>query len=187
MRSSRQVFEDIKQEVRVGLTSEFHENFRRKAFFDRPWKPRGEGGWKSSRKRAQRGSLLLVTGKLRRSLKGQVMPSGVSFTSAMPYASLHNEGFNGEVTVSQHTRKETTAIRLVKGKRGLKRKRVKVRSHKVRSFKRRLRMPQRRFVGNHPKVEELIQRIVTKHIDLWREELNARLRRAERPRQSLIK
>ena len=59
MRSSRQVFEDIKQEVRVGLTAEFHENFRRKAFFDRPWKPRGEGGWKSSRKRAQRGSLLL--------------------------------------------------------------------------------------------------------------------------------
>ena len=169
------------------LTSEFHENFRRKAFFDRPWKPRKESGWKSSRRKSQRGSLLLVTGKLRRSLKSQVTSSGVAFSSAMPYASMHNEGFDGQITVPQHTRKETTAIRLVKGKRGLKRKRVKVRSHKVRSFKRRLRMPQRRFVGNHPKVEELIQRIVTKHVDLWREELNARIRRAERPHQSLIK
>lgn len=187
MRSSRQVYEEIREEMRVGLTAEFHENFRRKAFFDQPWKPRKESGWKSSRRKSPRGTLLVATGKLRRSLKAQTTASGVLFTSAMPYASMHNEGFSGEVTVPQHTRKATTAIRLVKGKRGLQRKRVHVRAHQVRSFKRFVRIPERRFVGNHSKVEELIQRIVTKHVDLWREELNARLRRAERSHQSLIK
>ena len=38
--------------MRVGLTAEFHENFRRKAFFDQPWKPRKESGWKSSRRKS---------------------------------------------------------------------------------------------------------------------------------------
>lgn len=54
MRSSRQVYEEIREEMRVGLTAEFHENFRRKAFFDQPWKPRKESGWKSSRRKSPR-------------------------------------------------------------------------------------------------------------------------------------
>ena len=54
MRSSRQVFEEIREEMRVGLTAEFPENFRRKAFFDQPWKPRKESGWKSSRRKSPR-------------------------------------------------------------------------------------------------------------------------------------
>ena len=180
MRSSRQVFQAIKEEMRVELTSEFHENFRRKAFFDRPWKPRKESGWKSSRRKSQRGSLLLVTGKLRRSLKSQVTSSGVAFSSAMPYASMHNEGFDGQITVPQHMRKETTSLRLIKGKRGLKRQRVKVRAHRVRSFKRRLHVPERRFVGNHPKVEQLIHHIIDKQVELYRGELDAHLRRHTR-------
>ena len=52
MRSSRQVYEEIREEMRVGLTAEFHENFRRKAFFDQPWKPRKESGWKSSSRKS---------------------------------------------------------------------------------------------------------------------------------------
>lgn len=176
MRSSRQVFHDIKEEMRVELLSEFHDNFRRKAFFDRPWKPRKEAGWKSS-KRGKRGSLLLVTGKLRRSLKAHVTSEGVTFTSAMPYAAMHNEGYEGEVTVPQHTRKASKAIRLVRGKQGLKRQRVAVRAHKVRSFRRFVRVPERRFVGNHPEVERRIQRIITKQVELYRGELDAYLQR----------
>ena len=164
----------------MGLTAEFHENFRRKAFFDQPWKPRKESGWKSSRRKSPRGTLLVATGKLRRSLKAQTTASGVLFTSVMPYASMHNEGFSGEVTVPQHTRKATTAIRLVKGKRGLQRKRVHVRAHQVRSFKRFVRIPERRFVGNHFKVEALIHRIIDKQIELYRGELDAHLRRSSR-------
>lgn len=59
----------------MGLTAEFHENFRRKAFFDQPWKPRKESGWKSSRRKSPRGMLLVATGKLRRSLKAQTTAS----------------------------------------------------------------------------------------------------------------
>ena len=76
MRSSRQVYEEIREEMRVGLTAEFHENFRRKAFFDQPWKPRKESGWKSSRRKSPRSTLLVATGKLRRSLKAQKTASG---------------------------------------------------------------------------------------------------------------
>lgn len=167
--------------MRVGLHAEFHENFRRKAFFDQPWKPRGDSGWKKAGKnRSERGSLLLVTGKLRRSLRAQATPTGVSFSSAMPYASIHNEGFEGWVNVPQHTRRETTAIRLVKGKRQLKRQKVRVRAHKVGSYKKFVRMPQRRFVGNHPEVEKLVRRIIDRQVEAFRGELDAHLRRHER-------
>ena len=53
---------DIKRKIlndlRVELSDEFDRNFQRKAFFDRPWPPRKLG---------KKGSLLMVTGKLRRS------------------------------------------------------------------------------------------------------------------------
>ena len=52
---------DIKRKIlndlRVELSDEFDRNFQRKAFFDKSWPPRKMNG---------KGSLLMVTGKLRR-------------------------------------------------------------------------------------------------------------------------
>ena len=87
---------DIISDMRVELSEEFDRNFTRKAFFTEKWKKR--------RSPNALGSLLVVTGSLRRSIQAKETPDGVKFTSNQPYATLHNEGGKGSVTVKQHTR-----------------------------------------------------------------------------------
>lgn len=74
----------LMNDIKVELQDEFDKNFERKAFFDRPWKPRTEY--------TTRGSLLLVTGTLRRSISAKVEGMRVVFLSSVGYASVHNEG-----------------------------------------------------------------------------------------------
>ncbi len=71
-------------DIRVELTDEFDKNFERKAFFSQKWKPR--------KNPAARGSLLNVSGALRRSIKAEETANGVRFSSQVRYASAHNEG-----------------------------------------------------------------------------------------------
>lgn len=54
---------DILKDMRVELSEEFDKNFQRKAFFTDAWKPRKD-------KKAL-GSLLVVTGAMRRSIKAR--------------------------------------------------------------------------------------------------------------------
>lgn len=74
---------DILEDMRVELSDEFDRNFERKGFFSDKWKPRAHD--------YPRGSLLMVTGAMRRSTQGEVSGNGVRFTSSEPYTSLHNE------------------------------------------------------------------------------------------------
>lgn len=74
----------LMNDIKVELQDEFDKNFERKAFFDRSWKPRTEY--------TTRGSLLLVTGTLRRSISAKVEGMRVVFLSSVEYASVHNEG-----------------------------------------------------------------------------------------------
>ncbi len=74
---------NILNDMRVELVEEFDRNFERKAFFTRKWKPRRIN---------RRGSLLIVSGALRDSIKAVVKGNGVAFTSNVPYAVAHNEG-----------------------------------------------------------------------------------------------
>ena len=66
---------DILKDMRVELTDEFDKNFQRKAFFTDAWKPRKD-------KKAL-GSLLVVTGAMRRSIKSEVVNHGVRFSSSL--------------------------------------------------------------------------------------------------------
>ena len=86
----------ILQDLRVELTDEFDRNFERKAFFGNRWKPRRSEG---------RGTLLLVTGTLRRSIRSSVVGDGVRFTSQVPYATVHNEGGTIAQNVRAHQRR----------------------------------------------------------------------------------
>lgn len=77
--------------LRVELLEEFGENFRRKAFFDRPWPER--------KMPAGRGTLLWVTGRMRRSLACHIVRrSALFFSSDTPYFSIHNRGGTVPVT-----------------------------------------------------------------------------------------
>ncbi len=113
---------DILSDMRVELSDEFDRNFERKAFFSDKWKPRAHD--------YPRGSLLVVTGAMRRSTRGEVSGDGVRFTSSEPYTTLHNEGGNGYKQVKSHTRRSK------KGK-----------TYTVSTHKRKFNMPQRQFIG----------------------------------------
>ena len=67
----------ILNDLRVELSEEFDRNFQRKAFFDRPWPPRKMNG---------KGSLLMVTGKLRRSIRCRVDAVSVVWETSERYA-----------------------------------------------------------------------------------------------------
>lgn len=139
---SEQLKRNILSDIRVELTEEFDRNFERKAFFDKRWPKR--------RYNNPKGSLLMVTGTLRRSIRSTTSRNGVRFTSAVPYAAIHNEGGSGTKTVRSHTRR---------GKGG--------KTHAVRAHSRRFKIPERRFIGDHPRVHDIINNVVKDNIEAF--------------------
>ena len=130
---------NILSDMRVELTEEFDKNFERKAFFTDKWKQRANTKAK--------GSLLLVTGTLRRSIKSEVRGNGVRFSSAVPYASIHNEGGKGLKGVRGHTRRSK------KGK-----------SYPVKAHSRKFNIPQRQFIGDGKRTQEIIKGVIYDNI-----------------------
>lgn len=129
----QQIKRDILNDMRVELADEFDKNFDRKAFFSEKWKPRARDYGK--------GSLLMVTGTMRRSIHAEVTENGVRFTSAVPYAAIHNEGGKGTLQVRQHTRTNKKS-----GK-----------TYTVKAHSRKFKMPKRQFVGDGTRTREIIK------------------------------
>lgn len=125
--------------MRVELSDEFDKNFDRKAFFTKKWKRRAYPNAK--------GSLLMVTGTMRRSVKAEVKGNGVRFSSAVPYAAIHNEGGKGTKQVRQHSRTSK------KGKQCT-----------VKAHTRKFNMPQRQFVGDGKQTQEIIKGVIADNI-----------------------
>lgn len=142
---------NIISDLRVELSDEFDRNFQRKAFFTDRWKKR--------RNPNARGSLLVVTGTLRRSIQGSETPDGVRFTSNVTYATIHNEGGKGSVTVRKHQRKR------------------KGNTHNVRQHMRKVNMPQRQFVGDGKETQRIIQSVIDHNIQQYNNELTKALRK----------
>lgn len=134
-----QLKRNILDDMRVELSDEFDKNFDRKAFFSKKWKRRADPNAK--------GSLLMVTGTMRRSVKAEVKGDGVRFSSAVPYAAIHNEGGKGTKQVRQYTRTSR------KGKQ-----------YTVKAHTRKFNMPQRQFVGDAPRTQEIIKGVIADNI-----------------------
>ena len=130
---------NILSDMRVELSDEFDKNFERKAFFTKKWKRRANPDAK--------GSLLMVTGTMRRSIKAEARNNGVRFTSAVPYAAIHNEGGTGTKSVRQHTRTSK------KGKQYI-----------VKAHTRKFTMPQRQFIGDGQRTQEIIRDVIADNI-----------------------
>lgn len=146
MRNAQQLKKDIISDMRVELAEEFDRNFTRKAFFTKKWKKRKDPN--------ALGSLLVVTGSLRRSIQAKETPDGVRFTSNQPYATVHNEGAKGSVTVRQHTRKSK------KGK-----------SYTVRQHNRAVNVPQRQFVGDGNDTQRIIKNVIDDNLEQYNQEI----------------
>ena len=139
MMDGEQLKRNILKDMRTELADEFDKNFDRKAFFTKKWKRRANPDAK--------GSLLMVTGTMRRSVKAEVKVNGVRFSSAVPYAAIHNEGGTGTKHVRQHTRTSK------KGK-----------TYTVKAHTRKFTMPQRQFVGDGKRTQEIIKGVIADNV-----------------------
>lgn len=141
----------ILRKLKPRLTREFKENFRRKAFFDKPWQDRKD--------KEALGSLLIVSGALRRSIQSQITNDGIRFTSNVPYASAHNEGVRGRIAIKSHSRRSR------KGK-----------VHPVKAHSKQVNLPQRQFIGDHSKVRSIIKEIIDEELEAFNQELLQQLK-----------
>ena len=144
---------DILSDMRVDLSEEFDRNFERKAFFSDKWKPRAHN--------YPRGSLLMVSSTLRRSVKAgaETLEDGVRFSSAVPYASLHNEGGTGYKMVRAHSRRSK-----------------KNNVYTVRAHQRKFNMPQRQFIGDGPETQRIIREAIDRNLKQFNLQLTDFLR-----------
>lgn len=172
----------ILTDLKVELTEEFDRNFERKAFFSKPWPQRLLEG---------RGSLLLQTGKLRRSIRAQVTNNSVSWSSSEPYAAIHNEG--GTITVTAKMKRYFWAkfyelAGKVRHKKDGSTSRSSMRLSKQAEFYRNLalmkvgskiRIPQRQFLGDAPEVHACIERVCQNRCKDIETELYSALKKGE--------
>lgn len=131
-------------DIKVELYEEFDLNFGRKAFFSDKWKQRAFP--------TSRGSLMAVSNALRRSINAEVTRNGVRFTSAMPYATAHNEG--AKITVTARMKKFFW----------YKYKSTKQEMWKFLALKKIgsvIELPERRFIGDGPDTARLIETVIT--------------------------
>lgn len=142
------------RDAHVKLNSMFKDNFREQGFFGNKW-----AATKVSKTNNRgRGSILIVTGAMRRSIRSSIRGTSVVFTSNLPYTALHNEGGAYTQNVRAHTR--------ISKKTG--------RSHVVKAHSRTGFMPQRQFIGNHPKVQQALAEIVYKNLGEYMKNLAAK-------------
>jgi phage gpG-like protein len=154
-------------DLRVDLSDEFDRNFERKSFFGRMWSQRRSGG---------RGSLLLASGRLRRSLRSRVQGDRIVFTSDAPYAGLHNEGGTIRVTAKMKryfwarfyelSGKVRVNVRTRTVRRSSQKYSIESEYYKSLALMRvgsRIRMPERRFIGNAPEVQAAVKRVADRH------------------------
>lgn len=148
----QQIKRNILNDMRVSLTEEFDKNFQRKAFFTQRWKPRAN--------KAANGSLLIVTGTLRRSIHSSVSTNGVRFTSDVPYAAVHNEGGTGFMTVRAHNRRTPSG------------KIAQVRAHQ-----RKVNIPQRQFIGGGTQTSNIIKNVISDNLQQFNLQLTKLLQK----------
>ena len=165
-----QIMTKLLTEIKVELADEFDRNFARKAFFSRPCKQR--------RNADAKGSLLMVSGHLRRSLRSAVKGQNIVFSSSLPYASIHNEGGTLRVTAKmkkyfwyKYSQASGSMKTLKSGKRSTSQRNLRL-SREAEMWKAmalmkvgsKITIPERRFIGSAPEVKQAVKRVADKWI-----------------------
>lgn len=144
----------------------FKERFIAQNWVDtntRPWKQRKQARRRNRRQRA----ILTKTGRLRRSIRKITVTEVYALIGTdVPYAQAHNEGFSGTVTVQQHqrtkTKKEKSNYRTRSGDIRSRTRKVKDTGNTstVKTHTRKMRIPQRKFMGISPVLDTRIERMM---------------------------
>ncbi len=161
-------FRELLQAVKTAAADAFDQNIENKSFFG--------DKWKEVKHPVKRGSLMMRTGAPRRGNKAIVTGSSISFYNSQPHAALHNEG--GSITVTAAMKKffwakyYQAAGKVKQKKTGGITKASEQHNADADYWKSmalmkvgaKLTIPQRRWIGHHPKVDELIKQQVDKTI-----------------------
>ena len=150
----------ILTDTKVKLTETFDRNFERKAFFD--------DKWANTLIPNRRGSLMMRTGTLRRSIRSNIEGTTIRWTSSVPYADIQNNG--GEVEITAKMKRYFwamyyKAIGTAKGRKGATQKVFSVEAEhwKALALKKvgdKLKIPKRQFIGDHTEVKRMVNDIV---------------------------
>lgn len=156
----------ILSDIRVELSDEFDRNFERKGFFSKAW---------PKRQLEEHGSLLLQTGKLRRSIRATVSDRSVTWSSSEPYAAIHNEG--GTITVTPKMKRFFWAkfyelAGKVRYRKDGQTSKASVKVSRQAEFYRnmalmkigsKITIPQRQFLGDAPEIHKGVESICKRH------------------------
>jgi phage gpG-like protein len=138
-------------------------NFSKERFVRKNWVDKSVTAWKArkpspewhseaQKKAASRGSLMVKSGRLKRSIrKIKVTRNSVTIGTDVPYAEPHNEGaiINQTVNVKSHSRKRKGRSETVKAHRR----------------KRKITLPKRQFIGESAVLLRRVERLVQREIN----------------------
>lgn len=137
----------------------FQDTFRHKKFDGNPWAP--------PRVPKRSGSLLVQSGALLNSIRPVlVSPERIVIAAGnekVDYARVHNEGFEGEVTVSAHKRVVKTAKIGVKGEE--EQDSDEDMTQNVKEHTRMMRIPQRQFMGEAKELDEKLHKAIEAYLE----------------------
>ena len=150
----------IMKDIRVELTEEFDLNFERKAFFDRKWTPL------SPNYQPTTGSMLIRTGALRRGLRSRIDGTRLIYSNSVPYAGIHNYGGRIKQDFVPSTQMRRWAWAQYHETKNEKFRQMAL----AKRIKRTIVIPARPFVGDHPRVHELVAEVMSNRLRIEREQ-----------------
>ena len=146
------LFQNLPQDIAVLAADEFDRNFERQSFFGNKWKP------SEYVKRTRSGGKLLVkTGALRLSIAYKIIGARIEFSSRLPYAQIHNQGgvINHPGGTAYFKKKGETIW--ISNRKAAGKNYPRTKPHKI-------NIPQRQFVGEHPKLDKMIEEEIEQQI-----------------------
>lgn len=165
-----QFHKNLLNDTRIELTEEFDRNFERKAFFDIKWP--------NNKLINRRGSMMARSNNLRRGYRSRIEGEKIAFSNSMAYASIHNEG--GEITVTAKMKRyfwamfyqSTGGMKKTKSGKVSKNKENTALSIEAQQWKamalmpigKKIKIPERRVIGKHPRILEVIENVVNNNL-----------------------
>lgn len=170
----QEVVQNIVEDTAIELTQEFDRNFERKGFFDKKWP--------TNKLPNNRGSQMMRSGDLRRSINPRVGNGAIRWESSLPYTVIQNEG--GEIEVTAKMKSFFWAMYYKAnggaesgGERGkrLSAEAAKWKALALQKVGEKMIIEQHQYIGWHPKVDSSIADITADNMKEYGDKLYKQL------------
>lgn len=167
----------ITRDLAVELADEFDRNFERKAYFNQ--------AWPQAKISNHRGTLMMRSGNLRRSIRYNVNSNTILFSSSLPYASIHNNGGNLVVTDKMKRFFWAMYYKAIGGAGAAKGQKKVSLTGEAAQWKNLalmkighiMKIPKRQFIGNSPEVARIVKGVIDENMIAYNQELVNKYRR----------